>query len=281
MNYCLLILFGVHGDESIYTQHVANSIKKVVDTGILPYNIKKSYILGPYSKWSTRYGQHFDRRLQDPNRLHPKTWDCYSIDLITLLKAKEIFYSATKNKSFSVRKFLKDCEKNSIKLNSVVNYTQTIFKDFLGYIDETSWQEASAQREKLIKNIRRLVSKDPNSRYLMLDIHAGIGEPDSINLIHYTNHKIVEDHHCYLVDGLARDINDLNIEYYIIEAGIKGSTLNFKYVLQSFANRFIHQKNFDRVYLFNSNELKEWRKKIGSDMKYHLESILSTIIKQP
>ena len=281
MNYYLLLLFGVHGDESVYTQHIANCIKKVADTGILPYNIKETHIIGPYSKWSTRYGQHFDRRLQDPNRLHPKTWDSYSIDLISLLKAKEIFYSAAENKSFSVKKFLQECESNSIRLDSALSYTQTIFKDFLGYIDKTSWQESSRQREKLIRNIRQLVSKDPNSRYLMFDIHAGIGEPGSINLIHHTNHKIVEDHHCYLIDGLARDINDLNIEYYIIEAGIKGSMLNFKYVLQSFLNRSIYQKNFGKVYLFNRNELKNWRKKVATDMKYHLERILKATTKQP
>jgi hypothetical protein len=278
IKYSLILLFGVHGDESIYTHYVAKCIKQASESFLLPYNIVNAYIIGPYSKWATTHSQHFDIKLMDPNRLHAKSWDSCCFDLPSLLRAREIFYTILSNGKFTIDTFQDLCNASSVSISAIATRPQTIFQDFIGYIDQPAWQTAAVKRTRLARQIKELIGLNPNTEFLFFDIHAGIGEPNSLSVIHTTNNDKVGDYDCFLVNGLARDIEKTNINYYVLEAGIKGSSVNFENILQSFADRYLTQTVTGGNSLLNQAEFRLWQRSMKANMIGHLTEIFQAII---
>ena len=278
MKYSLILLYGVHGDESIYAHYVAKCMKQISASRLLPYNIVNTYIIGPYSEWETKHGQHFDINLMDPNRLHAKSWDSCCFDLPSLLRAREIFYTILSNGKFSIDTFQQLCNASSVSMSAIATRSQTIFHDFIGYVDQPAWQTAADKRTRLIRKLEELISLNPDTKLLFFDIHAGIGQPNSLSVIHATNNHTVDDYDCFLVNGLARDIHSSSINYYILEAGIKGSSINFENILQNFADRYFSHTITSENILLNQAEFRIWQKDIMDNMTGHLSKILRLII---
>jgi hypothetical protein len=114
--------------------------------------------------------------------------------------------------------------------------------------------------------IEKTAKDNPGKQLIVLDLHAGIGQPMTSMIIHHTNGEIVRDDHCYLVDGLARELKHLRIDFYIVELGIKGTQFMFDRVLLELCTRSISQKDILLPSLLSRSDEKKWRKGIRENL---------------
>lgn len=266
MGAIICLLYGVHGDETKYGEYAADIIRQSSSLPLINDRITQIYSVGPYSRWSSRQNFHFSANLTDPNRLHTKEWDTCSFDLPTLIMARDILYTLFRGGNLTAENYLKKCQEKQLDIYSLLNRPQTIFNDFFGYIDFAAWALASIQRRSLSQIIGKVATADPGKQHIVLDIHAGIGDPMTAKIIHHTNAEIVRDHHCYLVDGLARDLKGMKIDFFVLELGIQGTRFMFDRVLLELCCRSISQGGILLPSLLSSSEESEWRQGI----KQHL-----------
>jgi hypothetical protein len=262
----IFLLHGVHGDETKYGGYAANIIQQSASVPWLNKRVSHFYPVGPYSRWSSKRNFHFSANLTDPNRLHTKEWNTSSFDLPALILARESLYNLFQAGNLTTRTFLKECQEKHLNVHALLQRPQTLFNDFFGYIDFTAWSAAASQRRSISQMIEKTANDNPGKQLIVLDLHAGIGEPMTSMIIHHTNGEFVRDDDCYLVDGLARGLKHLRIDFFIVELGIKGTQFMFDRVLLELCSRSLSQQGISLPSLLSRSEEKEWRKGIRENL---------------
>ena len=262
----VFLLHGVHGDETKYGEYAATVIKQSTSLPWVNKRICQVYSVGPYSLWSSRQEFHFSANLTDPNRLHTKEWNTSSFDLASLILARERLYTLFQEGNLTAETFLKQCKEKFLNIHGLLQRPQTLFDDFFGYTSFPAWSLATSQRRSLSQFIFKTAKDNPGKQLIVLDIHAGIGQPMTSKIIHQTNSQLVRDDHCYLVDGLARDLVGVRIDFFVLELGIKGTRFMFDRVLLELCSRSLSQQGTLLPSLLSSSEEKGWRKGIRENL---------------
>jgi len=279
MELTIFILYGVHGDESMYGKYIASYLMKFFHSRYSSYNVKIK-LLGPYSKWSSEFSQHFSINLHDPNRQHTKEWDSCKTDLRSLIIARSIYQTFNSTSFFNVQDFLLKCYEQGVNIKSITTSPQVLFSDFLGYISFESWKLELDNRIALEHQILDFIVDTPkDNRFLFFDVHAGIGKPGKLSLIYRTNSRLVTDYGCYLVDGLARDLGLVNADFYVLEGGIKGT----KFMLDKIFVDFNQQSQFNtspmrETSMLTTSEYLAWQKNIQVDIESRFFEIFDMIM---
>jgi hypothetical protein len=262
----IFLLHGVHGDETKYGRYAANIIQQSASVPWLSKRVFHFYSVGPYSRWSSKRNFHFSANLTDPNRLHAKEWNTSSFDLPSLILARKSLYTLFQAGSLTTETFLKQCQEKHLDIHALLQRPQTLFNDFFGYIDSSAWSAAARQRRSLSQMIEKTAKDNPGKQLIVLDLHAGIGQPMTSMIIHHTNGELVRDDHCYLVDGLARELKHLRIDFFVVELGIKGTQFMFDRVLLELCSRSLSQEDIFLPSLLSRSEEKEWREGIRENL---------------
>ena len=269
MKLTIFIIYGVHGDESIYGQYISSCLIKFIHSRYSSYNIKVK-LLGPYSKWSSEFSRHFSLNLHDPNRQHTKEWDSCKTDLRSLIVARSIYQTFNSTPFFNVHDFLLKCYEQGVNIKSITTLPQVLFSDFLGYISFDSWKLELDNRVALEHQILEYIVDTPrDNRFLFFDVHAGIGKPGKLSLIYRTNSRLVTDYGCYLVDGLARDLGLVNADFYVLEAGLKGTKSMLDKIFVDFNQQSQSNSSPNReTSILTSSEYLAWQ----SYLQFEIES---------
>ena len=264
----VFLIYGVHGYESVYTKHVAESIKNLLEARLR----KKStniIIIGPYSKWATKHSLHFSKDIQDPNRLHAKEVNSSHAKLPDLIISRNIYKTLIHGNRFNIDSYLRLCMNQDVDLGNVSTSSQTYFKDFLGYVDYKNWNTQRRKRERLIWRVKSKIKQGvQNPQCIFIDVHAGIGKPNTFKIIYKTNNKLVADSSCFLVDGLARDFKNKNANFYVLEIGLKGTTKMLENVITELYEREKHGSiKWKGKAIFGTQEYEEWKVNITNELK--------------
>lgn len=281
MNLTLFLIYGVHGDEAKFGKYIALYLRTFLEEKNSFYNIQVR-LLGPYSKWSSRHFNHFTKGLADPNRQHTKVWNSCKTDLRSLIVAKTIYQSLSYDSVLNVDNFLRQCNDQGVNISNLSTSPQIIFSDFLGYINYRTWKIELNKRKALEQKIKKLIVERPkNSRYIFFDIHAGIGQPGKVSIIYRTNRKLVADHGCYLVDGLARDLDLPNADYYVLEAGLKGTKVMLKKIILDFHNKSRNPlTELKSRSILDTSEYLLWKKAIKIEIESRFPQIFEMVLTQ-
>jgi hypothetical protein len=275
----IFLIYGVHGDESIFGRHLAKKIKKVLEQSLHNQSIRIN-TLGPYSRWSTKYSFHFSKEIQDPNRLHAKSLTLSNSNLPDLIICRNIFKMLIANNSFNIDSYLRLCTIQGADVGSISTSSQTVFKDFLGFVDYKNWNTERIKRERLIQVVKKkLKYAEDDPQCIFIDIHAGVGKPNSLSIIYKTHKGMVCDGNCFLVDGLARDLQINRANFYVLEAGLKGSRKMLEKVMLELHERGVCSKpDCKSKKILKRKEFKSWKKKINYEINAGFMNLFSKLL---
>jgi hypothetical protein len=275
----IFLIYGVHGDESIFGRYLAKKIKEFLELS-LHKNTANIHIFGPYSRWSTKHSFHFSREFQDPNRLHGKSVIASNTNLPDLIICRNVFKMLIENNSFDIDSYLKTCTIQGADVECISTSSQSFFKDFLGYVDYKNWYTESIKRQRLIQLVKKkLRYSEDDPQCIFIDIHAGIGKPNSLSIIYKTHKKMVCDGNCFLVDGLARDLQLNRANFYVLEAGLKGSRKMLeKVILELHERGECSNAYYKSKKILKRKELKKWKIRIDYEIKAGFIKLFSKLL---
>lgn len=263
----IFLLYGVHGDETFYTEFICDCIFDLLSKNSLYGEKFNIYKIGPYSKNSSARNLHFSKNNSDPNRSHAKNIETLKIDLYSLIKARSVIHNLALGEAKNINDILSKFQAEGINLRSVLGNAQPIFKDFFGYVNEKIMIQEAKKRRIIIDKINNKTRYSEDLSINLMDVHAGIGNKGEIRIIHRTNSNLVKDKDCYLVDGLARDLNHKNANFSILEVGLKNTAQMFKCIVEELRLRSECTRGFKRESLLTPAEHKEWCKIVKENIR--------------
>lgn len=269
----LVIIYGVHGDETMYTSYLANLIKRKVK--ILWPNENEEYveIIGPYEEWNSTKGYHFSNDLTDPNRQHiSKVDNLQNIDQ-DLYESFKIFQQSANYINGESKFFLTKCREKGINLKKLLTKPQMHIKDYFCYVNESSLKRHAQKRVAILKRIETISGKSSVSSVKVLDLHAGIGRFGKLNIIYKASKSRKDQSSGYLVDGLNCEYDNSKVKYYVIESGISSTLTFFDRLYVELINRGLRQIDNGENCLLDFEGFSKWKIEVDDEVKYIIKQL--------
>ena len=248
----IVILYGVHGDETKATDFASKELEKAIRQQEAD---RKVIRVGPISKWSSRYSRHFDRDGSDPNRANKTTWKQTSDGRVE--RVAEEIRRAVEQKGYidgdSVRCALNDL---GIIPEEVMRSAQTQRRDFPCYVSKPAWNQARRKRRIIERKIGQATNEE-EPIVTVIDVHAGIGRSGEVNIAWKKSRRddLDASENGYLAEGLLSEIKNVQ-RSIIIEVGTIGTKEMEKQIL----NELVREKSLKVVRNSVDNVgLNEWR----------------------
>tara|TARA_B100000073_G_scaffold227634_1_gene189897 strand:+ start:324 stop:1163 length:840 start_codon:yes stop_codon:yes gene_type:complete len=252
--YNVIILTGVHPDETILTKTLLNKLiyelRLCFRNNIAIHILDLEDYLSETTVTKCRY-RVYNNWIHDLNRVYRKT----TLSQEDVRKSRDALLniSASQSSDLLLETWFIELKNNGIDINSLLQGSQTYYNGYLGY---TNYELKVYYLNRIIEYVNSISDALQNQKKVtIIDLHSGIGQSGETVLLYQNIITKVNDSSGYFAEELGKafltiGINEANV--LIVESGVTSTEAYMKNVIIGIKEMIITMKLKSSLYITNT-----------------------------